>query len=552
MINAASGSCDITWVSGSCPGGVDNSAGASTRTFYYPLPVWNSRYAPYAEYYLPVSHTWKHFTSPTIGHNGAHSLSLSSVDNDTTQHQLEFQRYNPEATPPGWQTPLVEGDVSKTITVNNLTITSLTPGNGTIDYIKYDPVPESPYNRPTMAARLQDHNLAQSANLYQCYWMLLSTASTAPREVLNMNDVYSVCDASLKSDAASPTVSFTWQGTLGDYDEDNPPTDAEYDMADRSTYTYDVDVMEYDDNNNFLDWFSYKFPSSVEIGDHFISATENADGSGSTLSYSYCVLDPANQNFIASQAAQPPVDPYYPNAQPPTNMQMILIDNDLTEQDALNLGWQNYGQNYGGIGQSQNDADAFNYWRTVYIGQDNSWIAERRDHQSSRMLAWNAIRFTDPKLMVYIEVNPDAIVDAGLAVLKKDVIQNIKDILQMITFDSEDSARIGIGTPYAEYWYTFTKQNKIKLTTCPEYKEHKPGIILSYYQPINTVTIKPILGSWVNPRINYRSRAFKSYNDDIYNSDAWVADALQSIQNGNIPAGSVNLFNNVQLNQLNS
>jgi hypothetical protein len=181
-------------------------------------------------------------------------------------------------------------------------------------------------------------------------------------------------------DTGPKTVNFTWQGHRGEVNADATLSEEECDVADWGTYTYDVDVIETDATGNFVDWFSYKWPSCLSIGSHTIEAVDNVDGSGSTLNYTYSVNDIANEDSTG----------YYPNAEDPSELKVVVLDDELEEKRTIDLDWQNYGQTYGGTADSCSEkAEDFYCFRTVYIGQDNCWIADRRDHLKTNMLASN-------------------------------------------------------------------------------------------------------------------------------------------------------------------
>ena len=379
MVNQSNGGCDLTWTT-AAPAGTDNANGAMYRSFYKVIKEWNTPVEPYAEYYKQATDSWVHFDNPTVGHNGSHEISVVAVDENTAQTALEFQHYDATAQPPGWQDPVEVNVAPRNVTVSNLVVTNLSPGNGTIDYIKYDPDPDGKYHRPTMKATFNDNNPSGQQHYYVSYWMLLATANPVAREHLDMNDVYSRSDAVINTYATPTSVDFTWYGTLGEVSTDDILNDEECDVAEWGTYTYDVDVIEYDENDEMVDWHSYKWPSCLSIGEHTISATDNEDESGSTLNYTYVLQDIANEDTTG----------YYPNAKAPSQVKMVVIDQDLEEQNIIVLNMELDGETRGGVAATSNySAMDFESWRTVYIGQDNCWQVDRRDHIESRMLAVN-------------------------------------------------------------------------------------------------------------------------------------------------------------------
>ncbi|MHB9129907.1 MAG: hypothetical protein ACYDBB_02305 [Armatimonadota bacterium] len=514
--------CDLTW-SSVAPYGTDNAAGAFPRTFYKVLRIWNTATEPYTEYYKQSSGSWIYFADPTVGHNGEHSIKIIAVGGDTAKTTLDYQQYDALAQPPGWQSPTQVSVDERKATVSNLLVTNLSPGNGTIDYIKYDPVPDSKYHRPTMIATFTDKNPNGQQHTYVSYWMLLVTASSVPREHLDMNDVYSRADAVLNSDATTNSVNFTWEGHVGEIDVNNPPANTQYDEANWGTYTYDVDVIEYDENGAMVDWHSYKWPSCLSIGTHTVTAVDNADGSGSTLSYTYVAHDIANEDTTG----------YYPNAQNPSSLQVVVMDNVLEEQGTINLNAQIDGQTRGGVAATSSEsAQYFEWWRTMYVGQDNCWIADRRDHVSSRMLAINIANAAPDELLIYVKVDPKKIVDGLKAVLGGPVAA----LKFLLTADVKDGARIGVVTPNGEYWYHFmpsethlrigippwyTIPERIKRVSSPKAAPFVDGLVLSYRFAINGNQCKASLDNWLTTQ--------KTYDTYTYNSVAWVANALDSL-----------------------
>ena len=376
MLNQSNGGCDLTWTT-AAPAGTDNANGAMYRSFYMVIKEWNTLVEPYAEYYKQATDSWVHFDNPTVGHNGSHEISVVAVDDDTAQTALEFQHYDATANPPGWQDPVEVNVAPRNVTVSNLVVTNLSPGKGTIDYIKYDPDPDGKYHRPTMNATFNDNNPSGQQHYYVSYWMLLATANPVLREHLNMNDVYSRSDAVINTYAIPTSVDFTWYGTVGEVSSEDILDDEECDVADWGTYTYDVDVIEYDENHEMVDWHSYKWPSGLSIGEHTLTSEGNDDCSESVLSYTYVVSDVENQN-----------SDYYPNAKEPTDIKVVFVDELLDEQLDSGLDWDEYGVVYSGE-EFGGANTSFCKWRSIYTGQDNCWEADRREHIPSRMLALN-------------------------------------------------------------------------------------------------------------------------------------------------------------------
>jgi len=220
-----------------------------------------------------------------------------------------------------------------------------------------------------------------------------------------MNDVYSRADAVINTPSTPTTVHFTWQGHVGEIDATNPPPDVEYDVAEWGTYTYDVDVIEYDANDEMVDWHSYKWPSCLGIGEHKVFARDNEDISGSTLNYRYVLQDIANDDITG----------YYPNAMDPSELQVLTIDSNLNEVSTNDLEEYIDGQLRGGVAISSTELSSyFDNWRTVYIGQDNCWRADRRDHISSRMLAVNAV--VSPSLVLDVFPNDEVAIGTPLSI----------------------------------------------------------------------------------------------------------------------------------------
>ncbi len=376
MVNAPGSTWDLTW-SDVSPYNMTNETGRY-RNFYKVIKTWNTMAEPFTEYLKQGTvDTWVHFSNPIVGHNGEQAITVVEANNFTSSG-LSFQHYDEDEE--CWLVPTEVAATVRKATISNLVVTSLKPGNGTIDYIKYDPDPEGKYHRPTLEATFADTNHVGQNHHYVCYWMLLATANPVERELLDVDDANFRADSVINAARVPTVVNFTWQGHVGEIDIDNPPFDVEYDVATYGTYTYDVDVVELDENWNFVDWHSYKWPSCLSIGEHTITATDNEDESGSTLNYTYVLHDIANEDTTG----------YYPNLKDPSQVQMVVIDINLEEQNTIDLNMQLDGQTRGGIGTTSSEGSSvFVCWRTVYIGQDNCWKADRRDHESSRLLAVN-------------------------------------------------------------------------------------------------------------------------------------------------------------------
>ena len=313
---------------------------------------------------------------PALGHNGQHNLEIVAVDGlpvDT----LPFQEYN--STTFTWDEAVpVLCDINS-VMVQNLVVTSLTSSNGTVDYLKYDPIEGSQYHRPRIDFTIQDDG---DPHKYHC-WVMIQPTGEAGQDFLELGDVYSFAYTYAENECINPMpVSITWNGMAiasrdtfkGTY------VPGEADSADWGTYTYDVIVQEYDeDDGTYLDQFAYKWPYCLTIGDHYLEANDYENGTGSSLDYEYSLYDAAYHNICV-------------NAEDPS-LDLVVIDNNLTEKSTINLdieGLLSSGDFVEGTAfTSIYDCMNFEYWRTVYIGQDNCWCAYQRDHLPRRMLAVN-------------------------------------------------------------------------------------------------------------------------------------------------------------------
>jgi len=233
--------------------------------------------------------------------------------------------------------------------------------NATEDYLKYDPDSDDQELRePSMSFRVIDAD-AGSGHQYN-FCIFVQPTGAAGFDKLGLSSTRWVHGVFNFDGGTETTVNVPGEKML----------QSSAFSEGWGTYTFDVGVFESDG-----DWFYYKWPYCLSIGDHTTIVTLKGNGVNNTLSYSYTVIDYAYSHT-------------YPNFQDPSNMKLLVIDNTLSGISSIDLDAHVDNKTYNGIAFTSNEIDdLFLAWRTLYIGEDSCWIRYRRDSRNSRMLAEN-------------------------------------------------------------------------------------------------------------------------------------------------------------------
>ena len=299
-----------------------------------------------------------------MGHNGAHTLSIISVDGQPGT-SLTFNLAD--------SSQIASGPSARNADVRNLVITQLKTSNGTQDYFKYDPDPTSPNNRPTISFNIEDEGDPQSYDCFALMWptgmtgqafSLLTTGSTDDdNNPINWTVAF--------GQAANGKVSLQWNGST------DPLSDPDQLM--QSTYGFEVFALKNDILTHAqVDLFSFKWPYCLHIGDannpdHTVTA--NFDNNFQwDLICNYKLSD-----YAQSQG--------YDNFNEPNGLSMTIVDESLNEINSIQ-GEAIVNQLYNDI-IIQTDDDIPWCWRVIFTSLDKCWGNYRRDHVNSRMLAIN-------------------------------------------------------------------------------------------------------------------------------------------------------------------
>ena len=140
-----------------------------------------------------------------------------------------------------------------TADVQNVVITRLNETQtSNQDYIKYDPNPDSEYHTPTISFTVRDKG-DYAGHTYQ-YQIFLQPTWASGRELLYKDQVIKWLVDDVDMASGSPvTKPVPWNGTIRQSSL----------LADRGTYTYDVQINEYDEAGNLIDLFAYKWSRIV-------------------------------------------------------------------------------------------------------------------------------------------------------------------------------------------------------------------------------------------------------------------------------------------------
>jgi len=376
---------------------VNNLEGMKTVTYYKVIKIWNSIAEPYVEYLY--NGYWARVI-PETSHNGKHSIKLIDEYEDEAEGVL-FQEFDTEADVPGWQEPEAINFKERNVEVNNLVVKSMNV-MGNKDYFVYSPDVNLGFNEPKLTFSFNHTNLTPDNHYYKVYWFIFPTGATSSPVFFpsgsNINQNTTDFSAGLRDLSyavvemqgmltSGTTYSMQWDGLTKDGTQ-----------ADASTYTYDIVIEEYVNMgaSNPTTWFSYKFPYCSTMGNHCIHALDNdeteycsicresvndiSNESGSKLYFAYNELaDLARQNS-------------YPNEKDPTiyNFKIDILDEKFHKQKAVSLDPDNHTHQIA-MEKNNESKSYFSYWRTVYTGQDECWMAYRRDHSESLMLAANIV-----------------------------------------------------------------------------------------------------------------------------------------------------------------
>ena len=304
---------------------------------------------------------------PEIGTNGPHTVQLDSY------RTVGMTTFTPATTLPITQlgTGVVDAPLRPvTVEVQNLVVdvkcTSAGPDNK--DYFAYDPDPDSPaeHHRPWIKFTVAD--ACSSSHTYE-YQIFVQPTSASGFDRLEKDGAYAWLVGTCSP--GTGTICVPYNGTKG-LDQ------ATKDVAEWSTYTFDVGVIERDLSGEIVDRFYFKWPYCLSLGEHTLSTTPDTMGYGLTLKYTYIYNDYAHSRL-------------YGISQEPTDMHIIVVDPDLEERNRISLDLTPLidVEHSGDAFYNAHCYDQFDYWRTVYVGQDNCWVIYKRNHSSNRMLAQN-------------------------------------------------------------------------------------------------------------------------------------------------------------------
>jgi len=369
---------------------------AATRTFFYWVPeAWDTRKYPSVRYPGMTGDF-----DPPMGHNGKHAVTLAQINDVETTNGLTFQHH--DAQQGGWQPAYESGPAPKEPDVQNLVITGISASTGTVDYLKYDPDPASPYHRPTVSFTFEDKGEdQQAAYTYHC-WALIQPTRASGQEFLDLGDIYGYAYAYVQDTATPVTKTFDpWAGKVCIWNEEHTAYALSgADEADWGTYTYDVIINKVDSNENVVDVFAYKWPYCLTISndEHHVWVTETEQDESPFL-----IKSELKCNYILRDYA----DIYnYVNKSVPSEIKLYVVDSELTaypiKDTVVNANTLN--TLHDGIGHDGILADSvmnvhgfFECYRVLFTGVDNCWADYRRDHINSNMLAVNQATNTNTR-----------------------------------------------------------------------------------------------------------------------------------------------------------
>ena len=256
-----------------------------------------------------------------------------------------------------------------TANVQNVVITSLNEtATSNQDYIKYDPDPDSKYHTPTISFTAQDKG-DYAGHRYE-YQIFLQPTEASGREKLFKNQVTQWLVGNVDLAKGGPvTKSVPWNGSIKEL-----PTTAN--VAEWGTYTYDVQINEYDEIGNLLDWFAYKWPYCLSVSEAGIRTDITNDDCLPELRYKYLLTDNMNRDAKALSLR-------VVNADLDEDMPVEELPNDSKSVNVDNVGINNQGLL---AYLSRNKKQGVDNSRVIITGVDNCNSDIRRDHLDSLML----------------------------------------------------------------------------------------------------------------------------------------------------------------------
>lgn len=354
------GTAQAQWIQAtSAPNNATGNRDGLVAKVYCGLTEWNTPFTPS----LPFT--------PPMGHNGAHTLKIVQV-NGMDGDEVSFQHY----VVPDWQAAYQKAVPSQKAVVKNLLITNVSTSNGTEDYFKYSPDPESPDNRPTIKFTIEDDG---DPHEYDAYILMWPTSATG-----NLFQGFTTANAVAWTEdlhLGTGGMSKTWDGALIPDGWAGHVTDE----ADWSTYAFEVIVYEYPDQyaarDQYIDWFYLRWPYCLYLNNHSITYQYPTDKV--ELWANYTLADRADELG-------------YSNACIPSDLTITLIDDNLSERGNIQGEVDIDGVERNILAYTSNASDdPLIGWRTIYTGEDGCWIGYRRDHRPSRMLAYNKFPLWD-------------------------------------------------------------------------------------------------------------------------------------------------------------
>ena len=379
------GTAQAQWVAASvAPNNATGNRDGSLARIYCSMKEWDTPFTPS----LPFT--------PPMGHNGEHTLKIVQV-NGVDGDELSFQHY----VVPTWQTAYAKAVPAQKAVVRNLVVTNVKTSNGTEDYFKYDPDPESPYNRPTISFTIEDDGAQHEYDAYIMMWPTSVTGSLF-QGLTTADAIAWTEDLHLNAGEYSKT----WDGSL------IPDTWAGYaaDESPWSTYAFEVMVFEYPDQNatrnQYIDWFYLRWPYCLQDYTHGVSVEEVTQllsyhsfdyETGEDLGYVDLTTIVGHNLRCCFKLNDKCQSAAYGNYVAPSEIVLTPIDGNLNEHtfltpffDPIVPGIEYTDENNQGIlAYSSDGYTDFADWRIIWTGIDNCWVGYRRDHLPSKMVAFN-------------------------------------------------------------------------------------------------------------------------------------------------------------------
>ena len=346
------------------------------------------------------------------GCNGMHSVKMLKTNGDAL-NSISFQSRKEDMT---WDTAVEMQVNSAKVDVENVIVSYVSSSTGTSDYFKYSRDTQSPYHRPVINFTIEDKGNYGIHNRLYYYWIMINPTPNVSSEFVR-NNPYGSSMYFLYGYTDHPgQISVEWDGKVYTYDSNNNAIESESDIAETSTYSYDVFVESDSCDDYSFDWISQKYPYCQSIDtDRFGFSYTNDSEFVATFK---CKLADMAGSTEAS------------------NMNLILIDNELNEVSVIPKEMTCNDDTSTVMYRAKNMKG---FWRVVVTGEDSCWDKYTRLHNPIHMLPGNG---GEEALLQFVHFYDYNYANSSFSYLDADTDESV-DRLQQICNSIKDGEKDG-------------------------------------------------------------------------------------------------------------